>query len=221
MKKQFAVLGLGRFGLKVARELYYKNQEVVVVDKDLSVIQSIKDQVTRAYVGDITDEDALKEAGVFDSDVAVIAESSNIESNIIAAQLCKSAGVKKVVCKARNTIHGKILQKLQVDEIIFPEQDTAIKLVNRLTSSGVLDYFDLGPHVAIVGAHVPEKWVGRTLQDLDLRNKHNVTVLAIRRGDERLVIPSGQTFLQKDDVIILFGEEHSFKKLDLDITHKT
>lgn len=221
MKKQFAVLGLGRFGSKIARELYYKKQEVIVVDKDPAVIQGIKDEVTRAYVGDITDPEALKEAGVQDADVVVVAESTDVESNIIAAQLCKELGIKKVICKARNTIHGKILQKLGVDEIIFPEQDTAIKLVNRLTSSGVLDYFDLGPHVAIVGAHVPERWVNRSLADLDLRNKHNITMLAIRRGEERLIIPSGDTVLQKDDIIILFGEEHSFKKLELDITHKT
>ena len=221
MKKQFAVLGLGRFGSKVARELYYKNQEVIVVDKNHSVIQGIRDEVTRAYVGSITDEDALKEAGVQDADVAIVAESSDIEANIIAAQLCKSLGIKKVVCKARDTIHGKILSKLGVDEIIFPEQDTAIKLVNRLTSSGVLDYFDIGEHVHIVGAHAPEKWINRSLADLDLRNKHNVTVLAIRRGEERLIIPSGDTILQKDDVIILFGQENSLKKMDLDITHRT
>ena len=108
-----------------------------------------------------------------------------------------------------------------MDEVIFPEQDTAIKLVNRLTSSGVLDYFDIGEHVHIVGAHTPEKWINRSLADLDLRNKHNVTVLAIRRGEERLIIPSGDTILQKDDVIILFGQENSLKKMDLDITHRT
>jgi trk system potassium uptake protein TrkA len=221
MKRQFAILGLGRFGSKVARELFYKNQEVVAIDKDEATIQNIKDQVTHAYVGDITDENTLKEAGVADCDVVVVAESSNMESNIIAAQVCKSLGIKQVICKAQNTVHGQILSKLGVDQIIFPEQDIAIKLVNKLTSSGVLDYFDLGKNVTIVGTNPLERWINKTLADLDLRNKHNVTVLAIRRGGENLIIPSGDTLIQKGDIMILFGAEDSLKKLNLDFTHKT
>lgn len=221
MRKQFAVLGLGRFGSKVARELFYKDQEVIAVDKDDTVIQNIKDQVTHAFIGDITDENALKEAGVADCDAVIVAESTDMESNIIAAQVCKSLGVPLVICKARNTIHGKILSKIGADQIIFPEQDTAIKLVNRLTTQGVLDYFDLGEKVTIVGTKPLQRWVGRSLSELDLRNKHNVTVIAIRRGAENLVIPSGDTIIQGDDTMILFGEESFLKKLDLDITHRT
>ena len=220
-KKQFAVLGIGRFGSKIARELFYKKQEVIAIDQDAAVIQDIKDQVTHAFAGDIADETVLKEAGVADCDVAIIAESSNMESNIIAAQICKSFGIPLIICKAHNTIHGKILTKLGVDQIVFPEQDTAIKLVNRLTSQGVLDYFDLGESVRIVGTKPLERWVGRSLEDLDLRNKHNVTVVAIRRGSENLVIPAWSTLVESDDILVLCGEESSLKKLDLDITHRT
>ena len=221
MKQQFAVLGLGRFGSKVARELFYKGQQVIAIDKNEDIIQALKDQVTHAFIGDITDEMALKEAGVTDCDVVVIAESANMESNIIAAQICKSLGVPYVVCKAHNTIHGKILAKIGVDQIIFPEQDTAIKLVNRLTSQGVLDYFDLGEKINIIGTKPLESWVGRSLHDLDLRNKHNVTCVAVRRGAENMVIPSWDTIVEKTDTLVLIGMEDSFKKLDLDITHRT
>lgn len=221
MKRQFAVLGIGRFGSKVAREIYFKGQEVIAIDKDENVIQNIKDQVTHAYVGDITDEAALREAGVPDCETVIIAESSNMESNIIAAQICKSLGIKTVICKAQNTVHGKILTKIGVDQVIFPEQDTAIKLVNKLTSQGVLDYFDLGDAVTIVGARAHDKWVGNSLSDLDLRNKYNITVLAIRRGEENIIIPSWSSIIQKDDVLIFFGAEDSLKKLNLDITHRT
>lgn len=221
MRKQYAVLGIGRFGSKIARELYYKKQEVIAIDKDETVIEGIKDQVTHAFVGDITDETALKEAGVSDCDVVIIAEATNMESNIVAAQICKSMGVPMVICKAQNTVHGKILQKIGVDQIIFPEQDTAIKLVNKLTSQGVMDYFDLGENVTIVGTRPQQNWIGRKLSDLDLRTKHNITVLAIRRGEENLIIPSWNTLVEKDDILVLFGKEESLKELKLDITHKT
>ncbi|MFA6431295.1 MAG: TrkA family potassium uptake protein [Candidatus Margulisiibacteriota bacterium] len=221
MKKQFGVLGLGRFGNKVARELYFKKQEVVAIDKNEAVIQSIKDQVTHAYVGDITDEAALKEAGIGDCDIVIIAESADMESNIIAAQICKGMGVPTVICKAHNTIHGKILAKIGADQIVFPEQDTAIKLVNRLTSQGVLDYFDIGENVSIVGSKPLDNWVGKPISDLDLRNRHNITVLAMRRGNDNVVIPSWNTIIEKDDILVLFGKEEFLKKLNLDITHTT
>jgi trk system potassium uptake protein TrkA len=221
MKKQFAVLGIGRFGSKIARELYYKKQEIIAIDKDETVIEAIKDQVTHAFVGDITDEAALKEAGVSDCDVVIIAESTNMESNIVAAQICKSLGVPQVICKAQNTIHGKILQKIGVDQIVFPEQDTAIKLVNKLTSQGVLDYFDVGENIAIIGTKPQASWVGRKLADLDLRNKYNITILAIRRGNENMVIPAWSTIIEVNDTLVLIGREESLKDLNLDITHKT
>ena len=221
MKKQFAVLGIGRFGSKIARELYYKKQEIIAIDKDETVIEGIKDQVTHAFVGDITDETALKEAGVGDCDVVIIAESTNMESNIVAAQICKSLGVPQVICKAQNTIHGKILQKIGVDQIVFPEQDTAIKLVNKLTSQGVLDYFDVGENIAIIGTKPQASWVGRKLADLDLRNKYNVTILAIRRGNENMVIPAWSTIIEVNDTLVLIGREETLKELNLDITHKT
>jgi len=221
MKKQFAVLGIGRFGSKIARELFYKKQEVIAIDKDETVIEGIKDQVTHAFVGDITDEAALKEAGVSDCDVVIIAESTNMESNIVAAQICKSMGVPQVICKAQNTIHGKILNKIGVDQIVFPEQDTAIKLVNKLTSQGVLDYFDVGENIAIIGTKPQASWVGRKLADLDLRNKYNVTILAIRRGNENMVIPAWSTIIEVNDTLVLIGREETLKELNLDITHKT
>ena len=221
MKKQYAVLGLGRFGSKVARELFYRKQEVIVVDHDENKIQSIKDEVTNAFLGDIADEQALMEAGVADCDVVIIAESTNIEANIIATQICKNLGIKKVIVKAKNTIHGNILKKLNADVIVFPEQDTAIKLVNKLTSEGILDYFELGGELSIVGISAPADMLNRTLGDLDLRKRFNVTVLGIKRGEEIVFNLTADTRIIKDDVLIAFGESEALKKLHLNITHKT
>jgi trk system potassium uptake protein TrkA len=221
MKKQYAVLGLGRFGSKVARELFYRKQEVIVVDHDESKIQAIKDEVTNAFLGDIADEQTLLEAGVDDCDVVVIAESANVEANIIATQICKNLGIKKVICKAKNTIHGNILKKLNADVIIFPEQDTAIKLVNKLTSEGILDYFELGGELSILGITAPAYMLNKTLGDLDLRKRFNVTVLGIKRGEEIVFNLTADTRIIASDVLIVFGEADSLKKLHLDISHKT
>ena len=144
-----------------------------------------------------------------------------MESNIIAAQICKNLGIPTVICKAHNTVHGKILTKLGINMVIFPEQDSAIKLANKLTSQGVLDYFDLGEQVTIIGTRPPENWVGRKFSDLDLRNRLNITVLAVRRHGENILMPAWSTLIEQDDILVLFGREESFKELNLDITHKT
>jgi trk system potassium uptake protein TrkA len=221
MKKQFAVLGLGRFGSKVARELFYKKQEVIVVDRDEEKIQGIKDEVTNAYLGDISDEQTLLEAGVADCDVVVVAESTNVEANIIAAQICKNIGIKKVICKAKNTLHGNILKKIGADQIIYPEQDTAIKLVSKLTSEGILDYIDLGGELSIVGINAQDHMLNKTLGELELRKKFNVTVLGIKRGEEIVFNLTADTRIMRSDVLIVFGEVEALKKMHLDITHRT
>ncbi|MFA5104217.1 MAG: TrkA family potassium uptake protein [Candidatus Margulisiibacteriota bacterium] len=221
MKKQFAILGLGRFGSKVAREMFYRGQEVIVIDKDEDKIEKIKDEVTHAFVGDITNEETLREAGVPECDVVVVAESSSIESSIISSQICKTFGIKKVIAKAQNTIHGKILTKLQVDQIVYPEQDTAIKLVNKLTSDNILDYIELGHHINIVSVEAPEKFANKTIKDLALRRRFHVTILGIKRSEELIFNLTDDNMVQEGDILIVFGETEALKKLNLDLSHKT
>jgi len=221
MKKRYVVLGLGRFGSKVARELFYKKQEVKVIDRDEDRIQQIKDEVTKAYLGDIADEQMLMDAGIADCDVVIVAETSNVEANIVATQICKNIGIKKVICKAKNTLHGNILKKLGADQIIFPEQDTAIKLVSKLTSEGILDYIDLGGELSIVGITAPDNMVNKTIGELELRKRFNVTIIGIKRTDDIIFNLVADTRIISGDALIVFGEVESLKKLHLDITHKT
>lgn len=221
MKKQFAILGLGRFGSKVARELFYRGHEVIVIDKNDEKIQGIRDEVTHAYVGDITNEETLKEAGVNDCDVVIVAESSNIESNIISGQICKGLGVKKIIAKAQNTVHGKILTKLQIDQIVYPEQDTAIKLVNKLTSDNILDYIDMGHHINIVSLEASDKVAEKTIKELAFRRRFHVTILGIKRGDDLIFNLTDDNIVEKGDVLIVFGETENLKKMNLDLSHKT
>jgi trk system potassium uptake protein len=221
MSIKCAVLGTGRFGSKLARELYYKGMDVLSVDIDPAALEQIKNEVTDIFEGDISDKFALLNSGVKDCDIVIVAQTQSIESNLIAVQLCLDFGIKKIICKAKNTVHGMILKKMGIEEIIFPEQDAAIKLANKISSKGVLDYFDLGNDLSIVALEAPQEWTGKSLQQLDLRSRHNITVATIHRGNENLVIPAWTTIIQKEDTVVVIGSEESLKKLNFDTSHRT
>ncbi|HTY12817.1 MAG TPA: TrkA family potassium uptake protein [Candidatus Omnitrophota bacterium] len=212
-KKQFAVLGLGRFGQKVAKELCMRGHEVVVMDRDETKVNQIKDLVTHAYIGDMTDENALREANVQNCEVVVIGQSSSIESNLLAAQLCKELSVKQVVVKAQSTLHGKILTKLGVDLIVYPEQDTAVKLADKLTLRGVMDYMEISKEFDVIEMRASKEFDNRTLKELNLKKRFNVAVLAIRRGAESIMNPDGETLLLEGDILILMGRIEDLKKI--------
>ena len=212
-KKQFAVLGLGRFGQKVAKELCLRGHEVVVMDKDEGKVNTIKDLVTHAYIGDMTDEGALREANVQNCDIVVVGQSSNIEANLLAVQLCQELGVKEIVVKAQSTLHGKILKKLCVDFIVYPEQDTAVKLADKLTMKGIMDYMELSKEFDVIELKSLPEFSNRKLKDLDFRKRYNVTVLAIRRGTESIMSPDGETVINNGDILILLGKIEDMEKL--------
>ncbi|MFH0887420.1 MAG: TrkA family potassium uptake protein [bacterium] len=204
--KQYAILGLGRFGQKMAKELSIRDQEVIVIDRDENKVQPLKDMVSHAYIGDISDEAVLKEAGVASCDVVIIAESSNIEANILATQICKGLDIPKVVVKSQSTLHGKILRQIQADVIVYPEQDTAIKLADKLTHEGMLDYIEVSKECNVIEYMPPKNFVGKTLKDLEFRQKYKVAVLAIKRGDETVVSPGGDEKVEAGDIMILSGQ---------------
>ncbi len=212
-KKQFAVLGLGRFGQKVAKELCLRGHEVVVMDKDEAKVSQIKDLVTAAYIGDMTDESALREANVQNCETVVVGQSSSIEANLLAVQLCKEFNIPQVVVKAQSTLHGKILKKLGVDMIVFPEQDTAVKLADKLTLRGVLDYMEITKEFDVIEMSAGKDFDRKTLRELNLRKKYNVAVLAIRRGAESIMNPDGDTTILEGDILILMGKIEDLKRI--------
>jgi trk system potassium uptake protein TrkA len=212
-KKQFAVLGLGRFGQKVAKELCLRGQEVVVMDRDESKVNLIKDLVTHAFIGDMTDEAALREANVPNCDLVVVGQSSSIEANLLAVQLCQELGVKELVVKAQSTLHGKILKKLGVQSIVYPEQDTAVKLADKLTLKGIMDYMEISQEFDVIEMKAVPDFYNKKLKELDLRKKYNVTVLAIRRGTETIMSPDGEAVIKADDILILLGKIQDMEKL--------
>jgi len=212
-KKQFAVLGLGRFGQKVAKELTLRGQEVVVMDKDEAKVNLIKDLVTHAFIGDMTDEAALREANVPNCDLVVVGQSSSIEANLLAVQLCQELGVKELVVKAQSTLHGKILKKLGVQTIVYPEQDTAVKLADKLTLKGIMDYMEISKEFDVIEMKAVPDFYNKKLKDLNLRKRYNVTVLAIKRGAETIMSPDGESLIKSDDILLLLGKIQDMEKL--------
>jgi trk system potassium uptake protein len=212
-KKQFGVLGLGRFGQKVAKELCLRGHEVIVMDKEESKVNQIKDLVTHAYIGDMTDETALREANMQNCEVVVIGQSSSIEANLLATQLCKELKIQKLVVKAQSTLHGKILNKLGVDMIVYPEQDTAVKLADKLTLSGVLDYMQVTKEFDVIEMRAGKDFDNKALKELNLRTKYNVAIIAIRRGQDSMMNLDGETVIVDGDILILMGKIDDLKKI--------
>jgi len=213
-KKQFAVLGLGRFGQKVAKELALRNHEVVILDKDDSKVNAIKDLVTNAFIGDMTDELALREANIQNCDTVIIGQSNNIESNLLAVQLCQELGVKELVVKAQSTLHGKILKKIGVLNIVYPEQDTAVKLADKLTHKGIMDYMEISNDFDVIELKALAEFQNKKISELDLRRKYNVSVLAIRRlGAENIMSPDGEVMIKEGDILILLGKIQDMEKI--------
>lgn len=212
-KKQFGVLGLGRFGQKVAKELAMRDQEVIVMDKDEAKVNVIKDLVTHAFIGDMTDEGALREANIPNCDIVVVGQSSSIEANLLAVQLCQELGIKELVVKAQSTLHGKILKKMGVTNIVYPEQDTAVKLADKLTLRGVLDYMEISKEFDVIELKAGKDFNNKTLRDLNLRKKYGVAVVAIRRGIESIMNPDGETQILEGDILILLGKIEDLNRI--------
>ena len=212
-KKQFGVLGLGRFGQKVAKELAMRDQEVIVMDKDEAKVNVIKDLVTHAFIGDMTDEGALREANIPNCDIVVVGQSSSIEANLLAVQLCQELGIKELVVKAQSTLHGKILTKMGVTSIVYPEQDTAVKLADKLTVRGVLDYMEISKEFDVIELRAGKDFHNKNLRELNLRKKYNVAVVAIRRGVESIMNPDGETLILEGDILILLGKIEDLNRI--------
>ncbi len=213
-KRSFCIIGLGRFGQTLAVNLAKSNHQVLVIDIDEGVINAMSDTVTNAVVGDPTSEAVLHAAGVADYDCAVVAMSENINASILTTLLLKEMGVKQVVARAASEQHGKVLEKVGADMVVFPERDMGEKLVNILDRNNVLEYIEFSDSHSIVEAAVPKKWVGKTLIELDVRRKYGVTVLAVGEAEGSMNIsPDPTKPFTGEETVALLGENKSIDKI--------
>ncbi|PKM42328.1 MAG: potassium uptake system protein [Firmicutes bacterium HGW-Firmicutes-8] len=212
--KQFAVIGLGRFGTSVAQTLMMMGYEVLVIDEDQEKIQEVVNQVTHAIQADAKDENALKALGIRNFDVVIVAIGKDTEASILVTVILKELGVKCVVAKARTELHGKVLVKVGADKVVFPERDMGARVAHSLVSSNVLDHIELSPDYSILEVVAPDLLVGKTLRQSDLRVKYGVTVMAVKRGREILVSPSPDEPIRENDILVAIGENAKLRSIE-------
>lgn len=212
--KQFAVIGLGRFGASVARTLFRLGYEVLAIDENEEVTQKFSDEVTHVVQADTTDENSLKALGIRNFDVVVVAIGDNIQANVLTTLLLKDLGVPHIVAKAHNELHGKMLAKIGADRVVYPERDMGQRVAHNLVSTNVLDYIELSPNLSLVEVKTPQSFAGKTLAEVNLRVKYGVNVVAIERGDQIIVPPVPGEKMEQDDVLIIVGNIDGIQKLE-------
>ena len=181
--KSYAVFGLGRYGLAVAKELVNHGAEVLAVDHDQTIVNSAIADIPFCKCADVTNAEVIDQLGIANIDVVIIAMANNLEASVLAVMLCKEAGVKTVIAKCANETNRKILTKVGADKVVFPESESGTRLAKNLLSSGFIDVIELSQDVSLIDLDVKPEWVGKTLVELNLRKKYTINVVAIRKDD--------------------------------------
>ncbi len=214
MKKQFAVIGLGRFGSSVAKTLVKMNHEILAIDYRENVVQDMSLVVTHAIQADSTDEEAMKAIGIRSFDVVIVAIGENIQASILTTLILKELGVPQIVVKASNELHGKVLQKIGADKVIFPERDMGERTARNLVSSNIVEHFEFSTDYSIAEVIVSTQMIGKNLRQLDLRAKYNCNIIAIKRGEEVMIPPSADEKLKADDVLVIVGKNQELHRFE-------
>lgn len=213
MEKTYAVFGLGRYGIAVARELARNGMEVIAVDTDERIVNAAADELPICKCADITDPEVIRQLGIANVDVVIIAMANNLEASVMAVTLCKEIGVKTVIAKSANEMHQKILTRVGADKVVFPENESGIRLAKNLLSSGFVDMVSLAKNVSMIELDVKPEWVEKSLIELNLRKKYSINVVAVRAGDMVSVDIDPHAPLKKDDKLIVIANTEKFSKL--------
>lgn len=211
--KSYAVFGLGRYGLAVAKELVNNGAEVLAVDVDESIVNSAISDIPFCKCADVTDAETIKQLGIANMDVVIIAMANNLEASVMSAMLCKEVGVKSVIAKCANEVHRKILSKVGVDKVVFPESESGTRLAKNLLSSGFIDIIELSNDVSLIELEVKPEWVGKTLVELNLRKKYALNVIAIRQANNLEINIDPTMQLNKDMQLVVIVNASKLDKL--------
>lgn len=219
MKKQFAVIGLGRFGSEVARILSENKYSVIAVDRSESKVKAIADQVSLAVQLDATDEKALREAGIQNVDVAIVSIGENIEASILVVMILKDLGIKKIIAKAISELHGRVLTQLGIRRVVHPERDMAQKVALNLIRPEILELIELSPEFSIVELPAPEFIQGKKILEANMRALHGITIIAVKHANDTgraspswNINPYPSTVINKGDSIVILGSNRDLEK---------
>jgi len=213
---KFAVIGLGSFGSNVAKTLYEKGNEVLAVDVDKEKIEEVKTFVSHAVNMDAADKENLQALGIQDMDVVIVSLGPEMEASILTVLHLHEIGAKRVVAKALTEDHAKILEAVGATEVIYPEKDMAIKTAMKLSCPNVLEYLPLISGFGIQEIAPPEKFIGKSLKELDLRNKYGIQIIAIKEliPEKTTFVPKADFVLKDSDILVIMGEEKQLEKID-------
>ena len=213
INKSYAVFGLGRYGIAVAKELVNNGADVLAVDIDEDIVNSAVADIPFCRCADITDPEVIKQLGISNVDVVVVAMANNLEASVMSVILCKEAGVNMVIAKCADEMQGKILCKVGADKVVYPENESGVRLAKNLLSAGMVDLIDLSDDISVIEIPVREKWVGKTLIELDLRKKYAINIIAIRNGEDILVNVDPNVQLSKEMQLVVIINKTNINKL--------
>ncbi|SFE09547.1 trk system potassium uptake protein TrkA [Bacillus sp. OV194] len=217
VKRQYAVIGLGRFGGSICRALSDQGMEVLGIDMDEDRVNEYSSIATHTVIADSTDEGVLKNLGIRNFEHVIVAIGENLQSSILTTLILKDMGVSKITVKAQNDYHERVLLKIGADRIIHPERDMGIRIAHQVVSKNVLDYLELSDEYSIVEMAAGEKMSGKSLQEMNIRAKYGCNVVAVKRSNEVIVSPHADQKVEEGDVLIVIGGEKDISRLEKDL----
>ncbi|ANY67820.1 potassium uptake system protein [Paenibacillus sp. BIHB 4019] len=214
-KKQYAVIGIGRFGLSVASSLTEMGFEVLAIDTSEDRVQDAVNHVTHAVIADSTDEEAMRALGLRNFDVVVVAIGQDIQSSILTTLILKDMGVGVIIVKAQNELHGKVLSKIGADKVVYPERDMGLRVAHHLISPNILDYIEISEDYSIIEIKAPEAMIGKSLKQLDIRAKFKCNVMAIKTGSNMNIAPYADDLIRDIDILVIVGKNSDLSNLEI------
>lgn len=211
--KSYAVFGLGRYGKAVARELVNSGMDVIAVDLDQNVVNEEAAYIPVCKCADVTDPEVINRLGISEIDFVIVCIAENLEASVMAITLCKEVGVKTVIAKCSNEMHRKILLRVGADYVVFPENESGLRLAKNLLSSGIIDMLSLSKDVSVIEIDMKEEWVGKNLIELNLRKKYGLNVVALKKGENVNVNINPEQPLSSDTNLIVIGNTSKLVKL--------